>query len=540
VKKIWFVLLGFVLILSFMLGACKTTNPSPSTTSAPATTTQATTTKPTTTAPTTVAPTTTAAPTGEKYGGVFKQALTVGPSRPIGLPAEFAPDSATAAAPALEPLIRVKKGGIILPVLATAWKVADDLSSITLTLRKGVKFHDGSDFNAAVCKWNLDQQIVAKMTTDWKSVDVVDDYTIRINVNSYKNSILTNLASGITQQCSKASFDKNGIEYTRWNPVGTGPFIFVEYQRDAKLTYKRNPNYWDPGLPYLDGLTFTVIADETVRKLAFQKGDIHMILPLGLPAQELQKAGYPMKSESFGTFVLIPDSASANSPWSNVNVRLAASYALNREALANALGFGFAKPAYQIFPGFADSAIPNIIKTEFNQTKAKDLLKQAGYPTGFKTTIHCFVRQVPKDYITAVAAQLREVGIDVTTDFPEAGKYDDLRYKGWNDGLMGHALAVGDNKGANIAMYFQSLMFPSVAKPAGWQAGMDAALGSKEYDPKLVQAVIQIMYDNMMLIPYLEETKAAFYQKGVHDDGADSYSLINFVSQYAWLEKSAR
>jgi hypothetical protein len=105
---------------------------------------------------------------------------------------------------------------------------------------------------------------------------------------------------------------------------------------------------------------------------------------------------------------------------------------------------------------------------------------------------------------------------------------------------MGHALAVGDNKNQNIDLYFAGTMFPSVAKPAGWQVGLDAALASKELDPKLTQAVIQIMYDNMMVIPYMEETKVAFYQKGVHDDGADSYSLINFVSQYAWLEKSAR
>jgi len=326
-----------------------------------------------------------------------------------------------------------------MPVLATAWKVADDGTSITLTLRKGVKFHDGSDFNADVCKWNLDLQIAAKTSgaSGWKSIDKVDDYTIRINLINYQNIALTNLAAA-APQISKANFDKVGIDVARWNPVGTGPFLFVEYLRDAKLTYKRNPNYWEPTQPYLDGVTMTVIADATVRKLAFQKGDIdRLTVAGGLDAVELQKAGYLMKSMAGGTFALIPDSGVAGQPWTNINVRLAASYSLDRNALAKALGLGFLNPAFQIYPGFPATKIPNLQTTEFNPAKAKDLLTQAGYPNGFKTTIHGFTRVVPKDYIEAVAGQMRPVGFDITTDYPEAGKYDDLRYKGWERWFAG-------------------------------------------------------------------------------------------------------
>ena len=80
---------------------------------------------------------------------------------------------------------------------------------------------------------------------------------------------------------SKASFDKNGIDYTRTHPIGTGPFKFVEYQRDTKLVYTRNENYWQPGVPYLDGLEYYVIAEETVRKLSYERGDIHHDTGLG-------------------------------------------------------------------------------------------------------------------------------------------------------------------------------------------------------------------------------------------------------------------
>jgi ABC-type transport system substrate-binding protein len=540
-KKSLLILVGFILVLSLLLSACKSSTPSATTTTTappPTTTTAA----PTTTA--TKPPTTTATvPTGDQYGGIWREALTVGPSRPIGYPPEAANDSYTAASPALESLVGLQLDGTVTPLLATAWKVADDGSSVTLTLRKGVKFHDGSDFNADVCKWNLDLEIAAKVggASGWKSIDKVDDYTIRINLVSYQNIALTNLSTGVTQQISKAYVDKNGIDAARWNPVGTGAFLFVEFQRDAKISYKRNPNYWDAGKPYLDGVTMTVIADATVRKLAFQKGDFER-LPVagGLDAVELQKAGYPMKTASGGTFAVIPDSGVTGQPWTNVNVRLAASYALDRNALAKGLGLGFLNPAWQLYPGYPDTKIPNLALHEYNTAKAKDLLTQAGYPTGFKTTFHSFSRIVPSDYTTAVAGYLRAVGIDVATDFPEAGKYDDLRYKGWNDGCLVHGLATFPNHNQVYTFYFVPTVFPSMKRPNGFQQAFDASLGSKEVDPKLIQAAFQLMYDDMTIIPFAEQIQIAFYKKGANDADADTYGLLWPRFRNCSMDKSAR
>jgi peptide/nickel transport system substrate-binding protein len=538
-KRTLFVLLGFVLLLSMLLGACGKTTPS-ATTAAPATT-QATV-KPTTAAPTTAAPTT-AAPTGEKYGGIWREALTVGPARPIGYPSEAGNDSFTDSSPANETLIGVKLDSSVYPILATSWKIADDGSSITLNLRKGVKFHDGSDFNADVCKWNLDLQIAAKTAgaSNWKSVDKVDDYTIRLNLISYSNTALTNLASGVTQQVSKAYVDKNGVEAARWKPIGTGPFILESFERDAKITYKRNPNYWDPGKPYVDGVTMTVIADATVRKLAYQKGDIdRLAVAGGLDASEMQKAGYEMKTQAGGTFVLVPDTANAASPWSNINVRLAASYALDRDALAKGLGLGFLLPAYQLYPGYPDTNIPNLALTKYDTAKAKQLLTQAGYPSGFKTTIYGFTRIVPTDYITAVAGYLRAVGIDITIDIPTAGKYDDLRYKGWSNAILGHGLITMSNKNSTLTTYFGGTGFVSLKMPAGFKEGMEASLAAKTYDPKLMQACLQLIYDDQTVIAYTEQIQIAFYRKGVHDPGADELGIAWPRFKDVYIDKSAQ
>ena len=541
-KKTLFVLLGSILVISLMLVACKSTPTT--TTTKPATTTATTTAKPTTNAPTTTTPTTTAAaPTGDKYGGTWVEALTVAPSRPIGYPAEGAADSFTDGSPALDTLVGLQTDGTIVPRLATSWKAADDGSSITITLRKGVKFHDGSDFNADVAVWNLNLVKAAKqsITGIWSSIDKIDDYTIRINLSSYTNTALSDLSTGATQMISKAYVDKNGISGAEWHPVGTGPFIFKSYETGSKITYTRNPNYWDLGKPYLDSVVLSVISDTTVQKLAFQKGDINCLQTQGLDAQTLQQTGlYTMKTAPGGTFVLVPDSNVATQPWSNVNVRFAASYALDRDSLAKALGFGFLNVAYQIYPGFADTHINGLIPTTFNQAKAKDLLTQAGYPSGFKTTMHAFVRVVPNDYTIALAAQLRAVGIDVTTDFPEAGRYDDLRFNGWNDGILNHVIGTGSNHNGAFTSYFGTSQFVSCKKPDGFQQGVNASLAAKVYDPKLVQAVVQLMYDDMTVIPYLEQTQIQFYKKGTNDPDADTFGLMWPVFQDCWIDKSAR
>ena len=172
--------------------------------------------------------------------------------------------------------------------------------------------------------------------------------------------MLSNLALGMTQQISKASFDKNGAEWARWNPIGTGRFILDKYERDAKVTYKKNPNYWKPGLPYLDGIELVVIVDTSVTKLAFQKGDVHRIAASGSAITELQAAGYEMKTELAGTSAFVPDSKNSSSPWANLNVRLAASYSLDREGIAQAVGFGHAVAAYQLYQGFKQTTIAKL------------------------------------------------------------------------------------------------------------------------------------------------------------------------------------
>lgn len=553
-KKALYLLAALVLVLSLTLSACgepEETTPQPTattpqptaTTPGPTATTPGTTTpEPTKTEPTATKPTTPGPePEVDKYGGVLKEVLTVGPATPIGYPPEAAPDASADARPAIESLVRLRNGGVVEPLLATGWEIAPDGNSVTLTLRQGVKFHDGTDFNAAAVKWNLDLEIEAGKARDWESVEVIDDYTVRININGYKNTILTGFAATAAQIISPTAVEVNGLEWARWHPVGTGPFKFVEYERDAKLVYERNDNYWNEELPYLDGIEFVVIADETVRKIAFQKGDIHTLRASGLTAQELKNAGYDYVTRSGGTYVLIPDSGNPESPFANIRVRQAVSYAIDREALAEALGYGFASPAYQLYPGFTETAIPNLDIHEYNPDQARTLLTIAGYPDGFKTTIHAFIRVVPRDFVMAIVNMLGEVGIEVEPDFPEAGKYTEYRFGGWNDAMMAHAFASMENINSSFSFYFGGTQFPSVKKPQGWQEAYDAAISSLQVDPEKTRALVKIMHDNVMVIPYLEETAVAFIHEGVYDHCHLKDNLTTLTElEICWLDPDLR
>lgn len=207
-RTVFFTAMAIILVLGLVLSGCASTS---TTTSAAQTTTTATTSKPapttsatqtattsTTTAPTptTTTPTT---PTPQKGGilTIISPYAVTSWGYPVKAGAGFA--SVFASIPVLEGFIDADINGHILPKLALSWDIAPDESSITFKLRQGVKFHDGTPFNAAAAKWNLDL-FLARGTgspADWKSIDVVDDYTIRINLKSFKNTQLSNMTYGM-------------------------------------------------------------------------------------------------------------------------------------------------------------------------------------------------------------------------------------------------------------------------------------------------------------------------------------------------------
>ena len=148
----------------------------------------------------------------------------------MGYPAKLTgAQSNRKAFPVIETLFRFDSAAKIVPWLATEYKNDVNAKTVTLTLRKNVTFHDGSLFNSEAVKWNLEQYLAAKTsgTEKFKSIETIDDYTIRINLKEWDSTVIDNLAQTIGMMISSTAYKTNGEEWCAKNPVGTGPFKFV-------------------------------------------------------------------------------------------------------------------------------------------------------------------------------------------------------------------------------------------------------------------------------------------------------------------------
>ena len=303
----------------------------------------------------------------------------------------------------LETLVRGDNKGGVIPWLAESYKIADDMKSITFSLHKGVKFHDGSDFNAIAAQWNLENYIKSGAKNTWSSVDILDDYTVMVNFKQWDNTLLGSFAdaSNTAFMVSKEAFDKHGLDWMKANPVGTGPFKFVSFHLDVDFNAVKFTDYWQRDaqgsqLPYLDSVKFIFIQDPITQKSAMQagEGDIALSLKSAKDASGYSALGLEIISDISTVTYLIPDTVNADSPWANKMVREAAEYAIDREAITKAFGYGYLKTPYQLPPRSSEAYNPDFtLGRQFDLNKAKQLMSEAGYSDGFANNDHRISRR---------------------------------------------------------------------------------------------------------------------------------------------------
>jgi ABC-type transport system substrate-binding protein len=499
-----------------------------------------------TTVPTAIPPTATKGPT---QGGVLKIS-TVPDADILGYPPTMTKlNDFYFAATSLETLITFDETGAPIPGLASEWKVDVAGKTITLVLQKGVKFHDGLDFNAKVAKWNLDGIRQSKRTelALVSGIDVVDDYTIRLNLSKYDSSILVTLAGPVGLMISQAAFEKNGgAAWSEKNPVGTGPFKLVGWQRDVKQTYARFDGYWKKGKPYLDGVEWIIIADPLVRLASFKAGESHIVQNVEpKDAKQLQAEGkYQIATLASALYALAPDGANPNSVFAKLPVRQAVEYAIDKQALCDTLGYGYWKPLYQAAAPGSWAENPKIVGNKYNPAKAKQLLADAGYPSGFKTTIYTpNTPQIIVDMLTAVQGYLKAVGIDAKLEAMEQVRYGDVYAgKGWSDGLAMAPMGLSPNEIGLLNRLFLpgSVLLPNALRPPAFQQKLIEVGGAADNDTKqkLTWELQKIgAEDNAMMIWLHTSVGMTASQSKVHDHGFSKTIGVPWTPTEAWMEK---
>jgi peptide/nickel transport system substrate-binding protein len=481
-----------------------------------------------------------------RYGGTLTISDMVEETN-IGYPPKMMrPPALRQGAPALETLLRTDPAGKLTPWLATAVKEDPKAMTITLTLRKGVKFHDGTDFNAEAVKWNLEQNITEKSsgTDKIKSVDVVNDSTVRINLIAWDSTFISNLAQPTGLMISPAAFKKNGADWCSNNPIGTGPFQIVSRQQGVRTSFKKFDGYWQKGKPYLDKIEFTFIQDPLTREMSLKKGDLDLMVTYAAKnLKTLEKEGLVVKRrrQPAGARCLVFDSANPKSPFADVRVRQAAQYAVDINAINMAIFYGEHEPTYQQVYKGNWAYNPSVVGYPYNPAKAKQLLAAAGYPHGFKTKITYYTTPENDQLYSAIQNYLKVVGIDAELDPSQIGRWNQLASGGKWEGML-----VGLNANIDVLaminqMYTGTGKFTQMLTPPDYLKTIKSAIEAKDFKSKqkYTQEVARLMTDkySLFLTLYVASEFGA-QQPYLHDHGfLGSANTALWTPENAWRDK---
>ncbi len=262
---------------------------------------------------------------------------------------EWAQSGSLVGSSVLEPLATTGHDLSAQPWLATSWTPNATYDTWTITLRKGVTFQDGEPFDAAAVKKNLDDASTAPLSGEalsglFKQVSVVDDHTVQVELTQPWAAFPSSFLAGQSaMMMAPAMLAASGGGQT--HPIGTGPFTFVSWQPGGAFVTKKNPTYWQKGLPHLDGLTFKVLTDATTQASSLQSGDVGLVFTSSAQIA-IQLAGHYTEVRDWSTepgMVMTNTLATVNgkaNPMANLHARLALAYATNRKAIAAQVGQG--------------------------------------------------------------------------------------------------------------------------------------------------------------------------------------------------------
>jgi peptide/nickel transport system substrate-binding protein len=482
-----------------------------------------------------------------QYGGTLKVIVAVSTVN-LGYPAAgYMPGDYVIAGPAIETLFRLDNQARPVPWLATGYKVSSDMKSVTITLRKGVKFHDGTDFNAEAVKYLLDLYRTSAMSElkPVTSIDIVDSHTVRLNISEFKVQLPYNLAFRAGQMVSPTAIKNQGKDWCMNNPVGTGPFKFVSFKRDASVKYEKFLGYWQKGKPYLDGVEFELIADRTTAVMAFKSGQGH-VFSTGLSAKylsELKETGkYSTTILASNVLTLAGDSANPKSPFADVRVRRAVEHAIDKAAIEKAVGYGIYTPASQVSAPESWFHNPSVKGYEYNPQKAKELLAQAGYPNGFKTRI-IYQTTDPQDVFTAIQAYLSQVGIEAKLEPLTQQLYVQTHRNGWDNALIYMQVQTGPRLDpGNVLegwLSSKSPQFVSVIHPADYEAKLFPAATELNVKKRkeLYQTVMKSISDNALVVPIYVSRGGAVAYPEVKKLGMYEGTVNLWTPEDTWLSK---
>ena len=325
----------------------------------------------------------------------------------------------------------------VRPELATTWEASKDAKTFTFHLRSGIKFHDGTLLNAAAVKQNFDRardpQHKLKKFSLYEpiaAIDAVDETTVRFTLKAPFGAMLFNFAHPSSRIISPAALAKGG-DYVARNPVGTGPYRFASWAPGQQIVLERNQEFWQSGQPKADRLIIKPVVEDASRVAMLLSGDAQYVYPIpGVQVDAVSKAQGVSVQKAWSIYAYYVALHCQHEPFSNVKVRQALNYAVDKQTMVKAILRDFARPLdAPMAPGPAGYTPVQTGGWPYDPAKAKQLLSEAGFPKGFTTTLWLGNQTDTIRVGETLQQMLAKAGVTVNLTPMEAGTLTAVRYK---------------------------------------------------------------------------------------------------------------
>jgi peptide/nickel transport system substrate-binding protein len=434
-------------------------------------------------------------------------------------------------------MLKPMPGASMAPSLAESWSASPDGLLYELVLRKGVRFHTGDPVTSADVKFTFERYrgISARMLKDRvAAVETPDPGRVRFRLKQPWPDFLTfygGLATGASWIVPKKYIEKVGEDGFKKAPVGAGPYRFVSFTPGVELVLEATDSYWRK-TPGVKRLVFKSVPDVATRLVMLKRGDVDGAYALsGEIGEEVRRTpGLTLRPTPFTSthWILFADQFESGSPWHDRRVRLAATQAVDRQAINQAESLGFSKITGSIIPTSFDYYWQPPVYP-YDPARAKQLLAEAGYPKGFEAgDLWCDVSTTAA--AEAVVNYLQAAGIRARLrPMERAGflkSYQEKKLKNLVYGLSG----IGGNAATRIEVYTASTGnfayggYPDIDGLFKDQAG--------ELDPKKREALLhriqQLMHEKVMYLPIWQLSVLQGYGPRVAESG------LGLIADYPW------
>jgi peptide/nickel transport system substrate-binding protein len=482
-------------------------------------------------------------------GGVVRHITNSGPQN-VGFWPEMGPVDEGAVFPSVERICEYRNRELV-PLLAKSFTENPQALAMTCELNQGIKFHDGSELTADVAVWNYQMGIDAgklRYADAIDSVEATGKYTFVIHLKRWDNQLIHSF--GWVPMYSKDAFVNGGTDEDSreaWaldHCVGTGPFILQRFVRDQSISFVKNPNYWQSGQPYLDGIDVEIVPDAAIAKRIMEAGQADTWQNADpVSRSQLTKKGFADQTAWAGfLYHLMPNTVDGISPCSKLKVREAIEYAVNKEELTATLGHGIDQALYAVEPPAEWGGNAITVKRTYDPTKARQLLAEAGYPDGCNLSLLAIEETGGgNEYAEAIKRYLDAAGFVTFLDIADPGRfYGSVFGTGWNDlalmfsGTDPDALIScnawwSSNTASNLVSFKRPPEFARMFAEAN-------AATDKATQIQKTSAIVRLMNEQALMIPLYFEPAGLIVAGYVHTEypaeGFVRWDWANF-----WMDK---